>query len=122
MPSSLCASVTEVSSRTDMPGAHMRRTSFFIGAGLRSKRAIRGEPTATTEDRRPRCRRDAYVCVRHVLLWTVVLVGRAAPSPLSGSVDRPRVLSAQTELLDDRPVTVDVGLGQVVQQPATLAD
>src|SRR3954453_5168834 len=31
-------------------------------------------------------------------------------------------LSAQAEALDDRPIPVDVGLGEVVQQPAALAD
>src|SRR5438105_12466818 len=31
-------------------------------------------------------------------------------------------LSTQTEALDDRAVAVDVGFGQVVQQPAALTD
>ena len=33
-----------------------------------------------------------------------------------------RALSAQTELLDQRAVAVDVGPGQVVEQPATATD
>src|SRR4051812_35000173 len=40
----------------------------------------------------------------------------------SGWVTPPDELSAQAESLDDRPVTVDVGLREVVQKAATLAD
>src|SRR5918911_2651743 len=39
---------------------------------------------------------------------------------LSGSLPLP--LSAQAEAFDDRPVPVDVGLREVVEQPAPLAD
>src|SRR3954452_8862588 len=44
--------------------------------------------------------------------------GAAAP----GGVSRSATSTAQAETLDDRAVALDVGLVEVVQQPATLAD
>lgn len=40
----------------------------------------------------------------------------------TAGVKKPLLLPTNTKALDDRPVTGDLGLGQVLQQPATLPD
>src|SRR4051794_28208072 len=72
---------------------------------------------ATTEDRRPRSRKDA--CVRPAW-WIFGCFTKKGSDPIR--VTPLDALSAQAETLDDRPIPVDVGLGQVVEQPAALTD
>src|SRR4051812_7016364 len=74
-------------------------------------------PGATTEDR-------PFAGVRRgVRRWTRAAGAARARGPSRCVRSGPLiVLAAQAEPLDERPVPVDVGLRQVVQQPATAAD
>src|SRR5579875_688441 len=102
-----------------VPGAHMRRTSWPLFSGRSS---IEADGRAVSRIRPPLPRTG--IAGESVVAGTRCASGGGCSVVRRGATgwSLPRGLAAQAETLDDRPVPVDVGLGQVVEQPAALAD